>query len=93
MATVPFVLGLSTIKNLGGKFFFWEGQESGKIWWLKKVQYLQKKYHCQWTLLRGRKPRWIFHNFGNLLHPYESVPYSRKHVVPTEWQVRSLLGD
>ena len=47
------------------------GPESGKIWWLKKVQYIQKKYHCQWTLLRGKKPKWIFHNLGNLLRPLE----------------------
>ena len=54
--------------------------ESGKIWWLKEVQYLQKRCHCRWTL-------------GNLLQPLEFVPASRKHVVPTEWQVRSVLGD
>ena len=74
--------------------FLFLGPESGKIWWLKSVQYLQKKkYHCRWTLLRGKKPRWILHNFGNLLRPLELVPASREHVVPTEWQVRRVLGD
>ena len=60
---------------------------------MKKVQYLQRKYHCQWTLLRGKKPKWIFHNFGNLLKPLEFVPASREQVIPTEWQVQTVLGD
>ena len=59
---------------------------------MKKVQHLQK-YHCQWTLLRGKKPKWISKNFGNLLCPLELVPASRERVVPTEWQVRTVLGD
>ena len=33
------------------------------------------------------------HNFGNLLQTLELVPGSRKYVVPTEWQVRTVLGD
>ena len=49
---------------LAGKHFLILGPESGKIWWLKKVQNLHRKYHYQWTLLRGKKPKWIFHNFG-----------------------------
>ena len=44
-------------------------------------------------LLRSKKPRWIFHNFGNLLCPLELVPASRERVVATEWQVRTVLGD
>ena len=43
-------------KILGGKHFLILGPETGRIWWLKKVQYLQKKYHCQWTILRGKTP-------------------------------------
>ena len=78
---------------LGGKQFLFLGPESRKIWWLKKVQYLQKKYHCQWTLLRGKKPKWIFHNCCNRFGPLELVPASRERVVPTEWQVRTILGD
>ena len=35
----------------------------------------------------------IFHNFGNLLGPLELVPASRERVFPTEWQVRTVLGD
>ena len=37
--------------------------------------------------------KWIFHNLGNLLRPMELIPASRERVVPTEWQVRSVLGD
>ena len=53
----------------------------------------KKKYHCQWTLLRGEKTKWIFHNLGNLTRPLESVPASRERVVPAEWQVRTVHGD
>ena len=53
----------------------------------------QKKYHCQLTFLRGKKPKWIFHNLGNLLRPLELVPASRERVVPTEWQIRTVLAD
>ena len=51
-----------------------------------------KKCHCQWIFLRGKKPKWIFHNLGNLSRPLGSIPASRKRVVPTEWQVRTILG-
>ena len=37
-------------------------------------------------------PKWIFHNVGNLLQPLEFVPASRERVVPTEWQVQTVLG-
>ena len=40
-----------------------------------------------------RNPSGFFHIFGNLLQPLESIPDSRNHVVPTEWQVRTVLGD
>ena len=44
----------------------------------------EKITDCQWTLLRGKKPKFIFHNIGNLWRPLESVPASRERVVPTE---------
>ena len=53
-------MDLAEQQILGGKHFLILGPEGGKIWWLKKVQYLQKKHHCQWTLLRDEKPKWIF---------------------------------
>ena len=82
-------LAVAEHQILGGKHFLILGPESGKIWWLKKAQYFQKKSHCQWTLPRGKKPKWIFHNLGNLLRRKELVPTSREQVVPTEWQVRT----
>ena len=69
---------------LGGKSFLILGTETGRTWWLKKVHYLQKKYHCQWTFMRGKIPKWIFHKLGNLLRPLESIPVSRERVVPAE---------
>ena len=82
-------LATAEYQILGGKHFVILGPESGKIWWLKKVQYLQKKFHCQWTLLRGTQPKWIcfFIILMTYLQPLESVPASRERVVPTEWQV------
>ena len=53
---------------------------------------ISQKKHCQWTLLRGEKPKWIVHNLGNLVRPLEIAPASRERVVPTEWQVRTVLG-
>ena len=55
LATVPFVRGCGRTPHPWRKntSLFW-GPESGRIWWLKKVQYLLKKYHCHWTLLRGK---------------------------------------
>ena len=91
----PYRLCLSVTEHhiSGGKHFLIMGPESEKIWWLKKVQYLQKKYHCRWTSLRGKKPKWILHKFGHLLRPQKLVPASREQVVPTEWQVRTVFGD
>ena len=56
-------LAIVEYQNLVCEHFLILGPESGKIWWVKKVQYLQKKYHCKWTLLRGKKPKWIFSQF------------------------------
>ena len=87
-----FCIDVAEHQILVGKHFLILGPKSGKIWWLKKVQYLQKKCHCQWTVLRGEKPEWIFHNLGNLLRPLE-LKASRVRVDPAEWQVRTVLGD
>ena len=62
-------LTIAEYQILGGKQFVVLGPTSGKIGWLQNVQYLQEKYHCQWTLFRGRQPKWIFHNLSNLLRP------------------------
>ena len=45
-------LAVTRCQILGGKHVLILGPEAGKIWWLKKVQFLQEKYHCRWTLLR-----------------------------------------
>ena len=77
-----------------GEHFLIFGPESGKIWWLKKVQYLQKKHHGQWD-----PPAWqetplnFFTIWAKILRPLDLVPASRARVVPTEWQVRTVLGD
>ena len=78
---------------LGGKHFLTLGPESGTILVVEKGTIRSETYHCRRTLLRGKKPKWNFHNFGTLLRPLELVPASREHVVPTESQVRTVLGD
>ena len=50
-----------------------------------KVQDFQKKYHCQWAPLRGKKPKWIFHNFGHLFKNHLSS-YQRR---VSEWFQRN----
>ena len=80
-------------KILGGKHFLILGPESGKIWWLKKVQYSRKKVSLPMDPLRDEKHKLSFHDFGNLLRPLELIPASRERVVPAEWQVRTVLGN
>ena len=41
----------------------------------------------------ARNPSVFFHNFGSLSRPIELIPASRERVIPTEWQVRTVLGD
>ena len=77
---------------LDGKHFLILGPEPGKIWWLKKVQYLEKNTGANGPSCAARHPKG-FHDLGNLLRPLELVPVSRERVVPTEWQVRTVLGD
>ena len=92
MATVPLVYGdVAEHQIHDGKPCLILGPETGKNWWLKKGATSPEKYHCQWTILRGKKPMWIFHNIGNLVRPLEPVPASRERVVPTEW--RTFLED
>ena len=56
-------LAVAEYQILDGKIFLVLGPESGKIWWLKKMQYLLKKFHCRWTLLRGNHLKWILSQF------------------------------
>ena len=77
---------------LGGKHFLIFGPRPGKILLLKKVQYFKKKYHFQWTSRLARTLSGCFlNNLGNLFRPLEFVPASGERVVPTDWDVRTLL--
>ena len=58
----------------GGKHFLFLGPESGRIWWLKKVQYIQKNTTADGLSCVENTPSGFFHNLGNLLRPLESVP-------------------
>ena len=58
-------LTVAEYQTLGGKHFLLLGPESRKIWWMKKVQNLQKTYHCQWSLLRGKTPNGSFITLAN----------------------------
>ena len=87
------MLGRDRAANPRRKHFLILGPESGRFGWLKKVRHLQKNYNCQWAFLRGKDPKCIFHNLGNLRQPLASIPTSRERVLPTEWHVRTILGD
>ena len=56
-------LAVAEYQILDGKIFLLSGPESENIWWLKKMQYLLKKFHCRWTLLRGNHLKWILSQF------------------------------
>ena len=56
---------------------FWDLNQ-GRILVVEKGTIPSEQYHCQWSFLRGKKPKGIFLKFGNLLHPLELVPNSRK---------------
>ena len=87
-------LAVAEHQIFGGMHFLIVGPESGKIWCLKKVQIPpEKSTTANGPLLLGKKPKWIFQNFGNLLQPLEFVSASRERVVPKERQVRTVLGD
>ena len=50
-----------SIKSSAENIYLILGPESGKYLVVeKKVHHLQKKDHCQWTLVRGKNPEWIF---------------------------------
>ena len=86
-------LAVAQHQILGGKLFLILGPGSGKMWWLKKVEHLQKKVPLPMDRPAWKESQVDFHNLGNLLRPLELVPASRERVVPTEWQVRTVRGD
>ena len=49
---------------LGGEHFLILGPESGMV---EESTKPSENYHCQWTLLRCKKPKWICHFLGNPL--------------------------
>ena len=52
----------------------------------RKYNTFRKKYHCQWTFLRGKKPKWIFHNLVPICYNHwNQYQASRERVVTTEW--------
>ena len=62
------------IKSVVVNIFSWHQIQERSVW-----KSFWKKKHCRWTLVRGRTPKWIFHNLCNLLQPLEFVPESREH--------------
>ena len=64
-------------KILGGKHFIFLEPETGRIWWLKKVQISTEKVPLPMDL-PAWKNKWIYHNLGNLLRPLESIRASRE---------------
>ena len=95
MATVLFVLGIGRISNSWSVniFLFWDQNQERSGIVEKRYDICRKDITVTGPSCVARNPRKFIYNVGNLLEPLESVLYSRKHVVPTEWQVRTVLGD
>ena len=91
MATVSFVLGCGRVSNPWevSIFSFWDQNQKRFGGW-RIYNTLRKSTTANGHSVRGKKPKWIFffQIFGNLWRPLEFVAASRKHMVPTEWQVR-----
>ena len=88
MATVPSAWPKQNIKSVVVNNLFFLDQGQARFGGISS-----ERNHCRWILLRGKTLQWIFHHLGNLLQPLEFVPDSRKSAVPTEWQIRTILGD
>ena len=65
--------------------------ENTSLFWNQKQEDLvvEEKEECHRKSTTANGPSCV----GNLLRPLESIPASRERVVPTEWQVRTILGD
>ena len=89
-------LAVAEHQILGGKhfpFFFW-GTRNRKNLVVEEGTKSTEKVPLPLDLPAWKKnPSGFFHNLGNLLRPLESIPVSCERVVPTEWQVRTILGD
>ena len=89
-----FCLAVAEHQFFGGTHFLILEPGSGKIRWLKKGTIPSEKVPLPMnTPARQETQVVFFHNFGNLLRPLELVPASCERVVPTEWQIRTVLGD
>ena len=53
-------LAVAEYQILGGKHFLNFGIRIRKDLVVEKGTIPSEKYHCQWTLLREKKPKWIF---------------------------------
>ena len=93
MATIPSVSVCGRASHLWRKTLPYFGTGVRKDLVVEEGAIPSEKYHCRWTSLRGKKPKWILHKFGHLLRPLKLLPASHEQVVPTEWQVRTIFGD
>ena len=93
MATVPFVLGRAEYQILGGKHYLIMYQNQERSGGSIRYNVFKRDITVNGLFSVEGKPKCILHNLDNLLQPLASVPYSRKQVVPTEWQVQTVLRD
>ena len=85
-------LSVADHQILGGKHFLILGPESGKIWWLKRCN-ISRSATANGPSCVARNPSGFFTISAIFCVHLELVPASRDRVVPTEWQVRTVLGD
>ena len=71
-------------------FLFWD-QDQERFGGWKRCN-ISRKVPLPMNLLRGEKPKLILHNLAIFCVHWSFMPASRERVVPTEWQVRTVLG-
>ena len=89
MATEPLMCGRGGASNSWRKALPFIGTRVRKIWWLQKVQYLQRKYHCQWTLSCEARNLCRFFTVSAICCVHKNWFQPRV----SEWFRREVLGD
>ena len=86
LATTSFVFGRSRTPNPWRKTLLRPG--TGRFGWFRCGLYRKSTIANGLSCVENQK--WIFRH---LLRPFKSIPVSRALMVPTEWQVQTILGD
>ena len=93
MATIPLVYGRGRTSNPWRKTLHFGTRIRKDVVVEKGATSQEKSTTANGPFCVARNPSGFVHNLRNLLRPLELVPASGERVVPTEWRVRTVLGD